>query len=314
MELQLRDLKYFETVATLGHMGQAGVKLGRTQPALTKSIQRLEQAFGSPLFERAGRGIRLTPVGEVLLTRARLVRASADEAIREVVDFAQGKSGHVRIGTGPIAADDVLPEICQLLLAQLPGITMEITVAPSMALREQLRRGQIDLLMGLMPEGDDEFVCHPIVDDVVVVAANVDHPVFALPKITMRSLLNYRWVLPAASIPSRQWLDAAFELRRMPKPIAQIEANSIPLLPRLIARTELLSFVSRHTMGHDPLRALKEVKLKDTTLTRKLGVSQRREGYLSPAAQRLLDLLRHRGPAIFSTVDGSQPLPRSRRS
>ena len=45
MDLQLRDLKYFETVATLGHMGQAGEKLGRTQPALTKGIQRLELAF-----------------------------------------------------------------------------------------------------------------------------------------------------------------------------------------------------------------------------------------------------------------------------
>ncbi|UUZ69147.1 LysR family transcriptional regulator [Polaromonas sp. P2-4] len=242
MDLQLRDLKYFETVATLGHMGKAGEKLGRTQPALTKSIQRLEQAFGSALFERDGRGIRLTPVGEVLLARARLLRASADETIREVSDFAQGHGGHVRIGTGPIAADDVLPEICSLLLSQVKDVTMEITVAPSTALREQLRHGQIDLLMGLMPEPDDEFLCHPIVDDVVVVAATASHPVFSLPKVTMRALLAYSWVLPTASIPSRQWLDAAFESRSLPRPRVRIEANSIPLLPRLIARTRPAEF------------------------------------------------------------------------
>ncbi|UUZ76783.1 LysR family transcriptional regulator [Polaromonas sp. P1(28)-13] len=303
MDLQLRDLKYFETVATLGHMGKAGEKLGRTQPALTKSIQRLEQAFGSALFERDGRGIRLTPVGEVLLARARLLRASADETIREVSDFAQGHGGHVRIGTGPIAADDVLPEICSLLLSQVKDVTMEITVAPSTALREQLRHGQIDLLMGLMPESDDEFLCHPIVDDVVVVAATASHPVFSLPKVTMRALLAYSWVLPTASIPSRQWLDAAFESRSLPRPRVRIEANSIPLLPRLIARTDLLSFVSRHTMGQGQQRGLKEVVLKETTLTRKLGVSQRREGYLSPAAQRLLALLRSHGAELFSKVN-----------
>nr|WP_316641716.1 LysR family transcriptional regulator [uncultured Roseateles sp.] len=298
MDLQLRDLKYFETVATLGHMGQAGEALGRTQPALTKSIQRLEQAFGSPLFERAGRGIRLTPVGEVLLARARLLRASAEEAIREVSDFAQGHSGHVRIGTGPIAAEDVLPEICRLLLAQVKGVTVEITVAPSVALREQLRRGQIDLLMGLMPEADEEFLCHPIVEDVVVVAAGAGHPVFQLLAPTMRSLLAYSWVLPARTIPSRQWLDAAFALRGLPPPTAQIEANSIALLPQLITRTDLLSFVSRHTLGQG--RGLREVALADTTLTRRLGVSQRREGYLSPAAQRLLALLREHGPQMFA--------------
>jgi DNA-binding transcriptional LysR family regulator len=301
MDLQLRDLKYFESVATLGHMGQAGEALGRTQPALTKSIQRLEQAFGSPLFERVGRGIRLTPVGEVLLARARLLRAAAEETVREVSDFAQGHSGHVRIGTGPIAADDVLPEICRLLLAQAPGVTVQITVAPSMALREQLRRGQLDLLIGLMPEDDGEFVCHPIVDDVVVVAAGPGHPVFDLAEVTPQSLLAFAWVLPAPTIPSRQWLDAAFELRGLPKPRVQIEANSIPLLPRLIARTDLLSFVSRHTMAQgDQRHRLKEVVLAETTLTRRLGVSQRREGYLSPAAQRLLALLRSQGPEIFS--------------
>lgn len=300
MDLQLRDLKYFEMVASLGHMGQASKKLRRTQPTLTKSIQRLEQEIGSPLFEREGRGIRLTAVGEVLLVRARLLQASVDETIREVSDSVQGYSGHVRIGTGPIAADDVLPEICSLLLSEVKDVTIEITVAQSTGLREQLRLGQIDLLMGLMPESDSEFLCHPIVDDVVVVAAAESHPVFKLPRVTMRALLSYSWVLPSTSIPSRAWLDAAFESHNLPKPSTRIEANSIALLPRLIARNDLLSFISRHTLGPGQRRGLKEVELKETTLIRKLGVSQRRDGYLSPAAQKLLTLLRTRGPELFS--------------
>ena len=164
-----------------------------------------------------------------------------------------------------LAADDVLPGICSLLLSPVKDVTMEITVAPSTALREQLRHGQIDLLMGLMPESDDEFLCHPIIDDLVVLAAAASHPVFALPKATMRALLAYSWVLPAPSIPSRQWLNAAFESRSLPRPRVRIEANSIPLLPRLIARTDLLSFVSRHTMGPGRQHGLKEVVLRETT-------------------------------------------------
>ncbi len=303
MDIHLRDLKYFEVVADMGHLGQAAERLGRTQPALTKAVQRLEQAFGSALFERKGRGIQLTPVGEVLLARARLLRSATDEALREIADFAKGNAGHVRIGSGPIAADHVLPEICSLLLAEAPETTIDISIAPSMALRERLREGTIDLLIGLMPEQDEAFVTHSIVEDVVVVAASPHHPVFGLAKVTMKALLQWRWVLPVDSIPSRQWLDAAFKSRGLSLPTVQINANSIPLLPRLIAHTDLLSFLSRHTLGVVSERGgLREVSLKETTLRRKLGVTYRKEGYLSPAARRLVELLRSRGESLFSSV------------
>jgi DNA-binding transcriptional LysR family regulator len=68
----------------------------------------------------------------------------------------------------------------------------------------------------------------------------------------------------------------------------------------LIAHNELLSFLSRHTLaearGH---QALREVPLKELQLHRKLGVTYRRSGYLSPAARRLLNLLRERGRSLF---------------
>lgn len=54
--MDLRDLAYFEVIADLGHMGRAADKLGRTQPALTKCIQRLEELVGADLFEWTGRG------------------------------------------------------------------------------------------------------------------------------------------------------------------------------------------------------------------------------------------------------------------
>ena len=72
--MDLRDLRYFETIAELEHVGQAAERLHRTQPALTGAIRRLEKAAGAPLFERAGRGIRLTPAGKVMLRWARQLR------------------------------------------------------------------------------------------------------------------------------------------------------------------------------------------------------------------------------------------------
>ncbi len=299
MDLHLRDLRFFEIVADLGHLGRAAEQLGRTQPALSKCIQRLELTVGGALFERAGRGIRLTPLGDVLLARARMLRNASQEALREVRDFNEGHAGHVRIGSGPVAADHLLPELCSKALADGRRITISIVIGPSWELRDRLREGQLDLLIGLTAGGDPELVSHPIAEDVVVVAARQDHPVFERQRITMAALLRHPWALPSANIPSRQWLDQAFTSRGMPAPTVQVEAGSIPLLPRMVAKTDLLTFVSRHTLRLERSRTLREVRLPATTLRRHLGVTCRRDGYLSPAARHMLELLRADGQALF---------------
>lgn len=300
MDLHLRDLRFFETVADLGHLGRAAQQVGRSQPALTKCIQRLEELVGSPLFERAGRGIRLTPVGEVLLARCRLLRTASDEVVREVRDFAQGSAGHVTVGSGPIAAEHLVPALCRAVLADAPRVKVDVVVGPSFELRSQLREGKLDLLVGLAVDSDPELVSHALVEDVVVVAASRGHPVFRRRALELPALLDYGWALPSAHIPSRQWLDLAFSARGLPPPDVKLESGSIALLPRMVERTDLLTFVSRHTLALERGSALRELKLEATTLRRNLGVTHRRAGYLSPAAQRVLKLLRQRGKALFA--------------
>jgi DNA-binding transcriptional LysR family regulator len=146
--MDLRDLAYFEVIADLGHMGRAADKLGRTQPALTKCIQRLEEAVGADLFERTGRGITLTRVGEVLLLRARRMRAAMEECLREVSDFAVGSAGHVRIGCGATMGEYLLPQVCRALIDDSPGVTIEVHIAMSGVLRTALRDGTLDFAIG----------------------------------------------------------------------------------------------------------------------------------------------------------------------
>jgi DNA-binding transcriptional LysR family regulator len=82
--MDLRDLRYFEAIAELQHVGRASAKLHRTQPALTSSVRRLEEDCGVVLFERAGRGIRLTAAGKVLLKWAQRMRFDVEDAKREI--------------------------------------------------------------------------------------------------------------------------------------------------------------------------------------------------------------------------------------
>ena len=78
--MDVRDLSFFEVIATTGHLGLASDRLHRTKPALTKCVRRLEAEIGGPLFSRKGRGTMLTPVGEALLVHARGMRTAMADA------------------------------------------------------------------------------------------------------------------------------------------------------------------------------------------------------------------------------------------
>ena len=156
--MDLRDLTYFDTIAELGHLGRAAQKLNRSQPALTKSIQRLEESFGTKLFEREGRGIKLTAVGELLQRRSRQLQQNIAETHREVRDFASGVLGNIRLGCAASMAEHLLPQMTATLLERAPEITLNLVIGQDDLLRESLRSGRLDMVICPMFEGDP----HPV--------------------------------------------------------------------------------------------------------------------------------------------------------
>lgn len=308
MDFDLRDLRYFQCIAEVGNLGRAAERLGRSQPALTKCIRRLEAHLAAPLFERRGRGLRLTPVGEVLLAQTRRLRDTADQSLREIQEFARGSAGRVRLGCGPITADTLLPSICDLILSKGSGVTLEITIGMNFDLREKIRRGDIDVIVGLVQPRDstEEYIAAPMMDDVVVVAADAGHPIFGNPAPRLEDLLKFPWVLPIAQVASRQWLDSAFTSRGLPRPSPRIEANSIPMFPGTHEGKELLYFISRHTIARRAAEGFKEVELEATTLRRQLGLIYPRSP-LVPAVGRIIELLQRELVSTVSVVNYGNP-------
>lgn len=297
--MDLRDLAYFETIAELGHLGRAAEQLHRTQPALSKCLQRLEEELNSELFARVGRRIELTPMGMLLLERARHVRRTMEETTRELNDFANGAIGHVRLGTAATTAEFLLPRVSQVLLKEAPELTLELQIGMNDILHDHLRAGQLDLVVGPLVEERKGLITYPITDDAVVVVASREHPIFDA-EVPVSHLAEYRWILPARTVATRQWLDTTMARMGFPPPVVQIETNSISLLPPLIAKTGLLSFIARRNLGDGKLGALlREVEDPSLVMKRTFGVAYRAQGYLSPATVCLLNLLRTRGGELM---------------
>ena len=168
--MELRDLRYFATIAAIGHISRAAQQLRVTQPALSKSVARLEHELGARLLERTPKGVSVTPVGQSVLRHAMRIRAAADDALRECADVASGKAGHLRIGTGLAMAQFLVPAACARLLAVAPDVTIDIVAGTGRGLLPALRDGDLDVVLsGLPPRPEPGFAHEPIMEDDVVV-------------------------------------------------------------------------------------------------------------------------------------------------
>jgi DNA-binding transcriptional LysR family regulator len=160
-----------------------------------------------------------------------------------------------------------------------------------------LANGEIDLVVGPMVDGDADIVSEQIAEDTMVVMASEHHPVFDAPR-TLADLVRYKWMLPARTVASRQWLDQTFERHGLPRPSVQIESNVLNTILPVLEKTSLLGFVTRYNLVAGRAR-VREVVLPEAQMKRRLGLAYRKNGYLSPVAARVAEILRVRGKELL---------------
>ena len=292
--MDIRDLGFFEVIGTVGHLGRAAEQLGRSQPALSKCIDRLEQDVGAPLFEHVGRGLRLTALGEVLLQQAVMIRHAMSHAMRRVREHASGSVGLVRIGAGSSMMDGILPDVIASIMQRLPGVRLTVLTGPSDSLRVMLRNREVDLVIGPLSDHDErEFTVDLLNEDAMVVAAGINHPLQRHKRVAMQELTAYRWLLPEQQLPGRRWLEARFKEAALPAPLSQVETNALLSLVGAIAQTQLLIFASRRDIQQGRgAGLLREVPVPELVMRRAVGVVHLPDRELDPAGMRALALLR----------------------
>jgi DNA-binding transcriptional LysR family regulator len=238
----------------------------------------------------------LSAAGEVLLRRTRQMALMVEETTREMQDVAGGLQGKVRIGCLPTLAEHMMPRVFEQLLREAPALAVTLTVAMNDNLVAGLRDGEFDLVVGPMQETDPDIVCEQIAEDTMVVMASETHPIFDGP-CTLARLLDYKWMLPARTVASRQWLDQTFERHGLPRPQVQIEPNVLNAILPILEKTSLLGFVTRFNLVSGRAR-VREVVLAEAQMKRRLGLTYRKNGYLSPAAERVATVLRAHGKEL----------------
>jgi DNA-binding transcriptional LysR family regulator len=201
--LKLTHLRLLAQITETGQLSLAAARLGITQPAASRLLAEVEQIVGQKVHERSGRGIWLLPAGEALARRARRVQIEMDEADRELTTIRQGGLGHVRIGavTAP-ALDLVLPALRAARISH-PSLTVEVEVLPSAELCAMLMAGQLDIVLGRLPDGQDRQLLdfRRIRPEPVALIVRRGHRLLTGGDPTLAALTDYDWVMPGAESP-----------------------------------------------------------------------------------------------------------------
>lgn len=147
VEMDLQQLKYFQTVARLEHMTRAAEVLNISQPALSKAISQLEHEVGAPLFERVGRAIRLNRYGALFLERTEPITQILDEAKQEIRDLVAPNSGTVAIGFTHSMGTRLVSRAVQAFQKEYPETNFEFVQRNSLPLVQDMNKGLCDLCL-----------------------------------------------------------------------------------------------------------------------------------------------------------------------
>lgn len=139
--LRMRQVALILAVGEHGTLRKASGELGMTQPAATKMIQELESALGQKLFERVGRGQKLTPAGASVLGYFRGLRGSIESMTRELAELQLGSSGRLSVGSIMAPSPTLLTQAIIALKKTYPLLSIDVTLDTSDRLFELLREG-----------------------------------------------------------------------------------------------------------------------------------------------------------------------------
>jgi len=283
--MELRQLRYFLTVAEELNFGRAAERLHIVQPGVSQQISRLERELGVRLFHRTTRQVRLTAAGERLLPEARAALDAADRVRRLAGDLATGAEAvGLRIGTSQ-GLGDRLDRILEATDAPV-----RLTARPLPDRLAAVRSGELDAAFVRVLSEAPGLDVHPLWSDPLVAALPAAHPLAALPKLRPAQLAD----LPVRLAPAEQnrplhdLLTAAGIGRLRAVPFTTIQDTLAEVASSAPSWTVLYAAVA----GLTPVRRIAFRPLTAPTPTTSLAV---RPGPLPPALQHFLTVCRDAG-------------------
>lgn len=244
--LRLRHLRLFEMTARAGSLSAAAQRIGMSQPAATKMLQELEQAFGCKLIERSAKGGQLNTSGLHLLARMRIALGSLGTA-RTAIE-SRKEVPLVRLGLLPLVGLDALPRVVRAMEADRTLPRLQLQTGSVNTLLKALADGRVDCVVGglgdgALPDRVERFHVTALWQDTLVVVAAADHPLARCDLVPLELARSSEWILMQPGSANRHAVESMFLQAGLEPPVAHIETDSFHISLSLAASSRMLTVV-----------------------------------------------------------------------
>ena len=296
-DITLRQLHYFDALATHSHFGRAAAACAISQPALSMQIKELEDALGAVLFERGARQVRLTKFGEQAAARVRGILRSVDE----LGDFARASrdrlAGQLRIGMIPTIAPYLLPTIVGNIARLHPELAIHVREALTSKLIQELAEGRLDTAIVALPVSEPSLTEAPLFAENFLLVRQGQHETAPAP--SRESLRDMRLLLLEEGHCFRdQALSFCKKQSALPREV--VDASSLSTLVQMVGAGMGVTLVPEMAVPVETRSAAVSVaRFADPQPSRTIGMIWRKT---SPLAGQLLQLSK----AICRFTDGAR--------
>jgi DNA-binding transcriptional LysR family regulator len=248
-QLRLRDLHAFFTVVQCGSMAKAALRLGVSQPAVSKVIADLEHALSVRLLDRGPQGVEPTVFGHALLKRGMAAFDELRQGIRDIEFLADPTTGEVKIGCPGNLSSTLVLRIAERFMQKYPRVLLHVDMVQNPQNLPGLQDRKYDLYLTNLPLPEhrvpEGLNVESLFSDPLVVAVGMSHRWANRRKIDFAELAEESWLLPRADSWNYICIAGAFQTRGLPGPKIGLWSNDASLRTRLLAKGRFVTAMGK---------------------------------------------------------------------
>jgi len=297
--IRLRHLQCFLAVAEQRNLRRAAEALAVSQPAVTKTLNELEEILGTRLFARGRSGAQPTPEGELFLRHASASAQSLGQAVDSLLR-GRGEALPLRIGALPTVAPSVLPRVLRAYRAARPHAELRVITGRNTQLLQQLRARELDAVLGRMADPDEMvgLTFELLFSEPLVMVARAGHALLRGKRLSVSAIGERPLVLPLAGTIIRHSADSLLRAHGIVPRAGLTETLSVALARALVLDGDAL-WVTPLAAAEGDLRngALQRVPLRSAGSEEPVGLLLRNDAPPSAALQALVVAVRDEAAA-----------------
>jgi len=283
--MELLQLQYFLEVARLEHVTEAARSLHVTQSSLSKTIQRLEEDLGVPLFDRTGRKLRLNEFGTRFLRRAERALFELEQGKQEISDLCSPEYGTLELA---VTTASTLPNILGAFRKKRPHVQFHVQMLTTQEMATRLHRGEVDFCLSSPPIQGDDIECQIVLYDPILVAVPKGHRLADRSSVSLSELSEEWFVGVKRGYGTRDLVDAECQSAGF-VPQYVYEGDEPARLSALVEAGIGIAFIP--SSARNSREQITYLQVENHELLREIALIWHKSRYLSRTAQEFRELV-----------------------